>query len=149
MILYTAIVAIWVLALAAVFGAGGLLAWSAGVVYVAYDTLLLVFVALEMRWLWRKTPARANAGRRPSIGVIVAAYNEAGVIASTIGALQAQTDAPGAHLFADDGSTDGTAELLAPTIPTGAPVLGEFSSASPLAPHCAGCGCRISARRRR
>lgn len=133
-LLYTAIVAIWLLALAAAFGANGLLAWSAGLIYVAYDTTLLVFVAIEMRSLWRARPEPAAPVVGPSIGVIVAAYNEAASIAATIEALHAQTDPPERIWIADDGSNDETVERMRQLYRLAAPIVGEASPPSPVAP---------------
>src|SRR5271163_4009773 len=57
--LYAAIVALWIAALAKAFVGEGLFAWSVGIVYIAYDSCLLSFVAWQALALWRdpgKTP---------------------------------------------------------------------------------------------
>ncbi len=104
---------------------GALWAWSVGVAYVLYDTSLLVFTTLST-WHLVSTPA---AGAEPAtstpndnpvdgtapaltIGVIVAAHNEASVLPATLAALMAQKRLPDLVLIADDGSTDATATLL-------------------------------------
>ena len=58
-------------------------------------------------------PWRRQARRGASLGVIVAAHNEAGILPKTLAALFAQTDRPDTILIADDGSHDATADLLA------------------------------------
>ena len=132
--LYTAVVAIWVLALAAAFGVGGFLAWSAGIIYIAYDTLLLAFVAFEMRSIWTKAKAPSVASRRPSVGVIIAAYNEAGALAATVDALRNQSDPPERIWLADDGSNDDTPERMRRLYRLLPPVVGEVGPPSPVLP---------------
>ena len=69
--------------------------WSVGVVYILYDTGLLLFTAWQIRGLVADTtrpfPHTADA---PTLGVIVAAHNEAGVIHLTINRLLAQAQPP-------------------------------------------------------
>ena len=99
------------------FGGGGVFAWSTGIVYVGYDTVLLVFVFVQTLHLMRPVPvpapAPASQARHASLGVIVAAHNEAGILPRTLDALFAQTDPPEQIVIADDGSIDGTQALLA------------------------------------
>ena len=54
-----------------------LVAWSAGLIYVAYDTALLGFVAWQTLALLRPPSPPSAPGLRPSVAVIVAAHNEA------------------------------------------------------------------------
>jgi cellulose synthase/poly-beta-1,6-N-acetylglucosamine synthase-like glycosyltransferase len=68
--------------------------------------------------------------RRNTLGVIVASHNEAAVLPVTLAALLGQTDAPDRIVIADDGSTDGTAELLTTHYGLVAPELGSLSAAS-------------------
>jgi len=65
--------------------------------------------------MWRllRPQLDAQARTRCSVGVIVAAHNEAKVLPATIAALLAQTDPPDAIVIADDGSIDATAKLFA------------------------------------
>ncbi len=110
---------LWALLLWAAFHQHSALAWSVGVVYAAYDTALLLFVAWQTRDLRRAmAPAQASSlatasTTQASLGVIVAAHNEAAVLPVTLQALLTQTDRPDQIIIADDGSSDGTAELLA------------------------------------
>jgi glycosyltransferase involved in cell wall biosynthesis len=114
-LIHGAVSVLFLLLLLRAGNAHGLLAWGAGLVYVAYDTALLAFTTVQTFSLARGTrpkPPAAAAGGRPSVGVIVAAHNEAGVLAPTLAALLRQTDRPEAILLADDGSTDETAAAL-------------------------------------
>ncbi|ALK29904.1 glycosyltransferase family 2 protein [Burkholderia plantarii] len=98
--------------------APGLVSWSVGIAYVIYDTLLLTFVAIKILPLAgplarvHAPAAPAPGARRPSLGVVVAAYNEASVIKVTLDGLFGQTEPLQQIVFADDGSTDATIEVL-------------------------------------
>ncbi len=121
---------LWLVLLARAFGGGGVFAWSTGVVYVGYDTVLLGFVFWQTLSLWRR-PAPSAPGVSPvSLGVIVAARNEAAILPQTLSCLFAQTDAPDEIVVADDGSIDGTAALLA-GFGLAPPPLGVLSEPSP------------------
>ena len=92
----------------------GLAVWSVGLCYILYDTVLLLFTAWQIRGLRSGAPpedaAASPAG--PTMGIIVAARDEARIIAATIDRLLAQDQPPEIILIADDGSTDGTAAAL-------------------------------------
>ncbi len=98
--------------LAQAFFRQGLAAWAVGLAYIAYDTVLLGFTAWHMRRIMVPVPAALQNARLPTLSVLIAAHNEAAAIPVTIGALLRQTDLPDLIVIADDGSTDGTAELL-------------------------------------
>ncbi len=98
--------------LAQAFFRQGLAGWSVGLVYIFYDTCLLLFTAWQMQRLLRPVP-RSEAASRPTLGVIIAAHNEERALPVTIDGLFNQTDAPDLIVIADDGSSDGTAKLLA------------------------------------
>lgn len=107
-------------------------AWSSGIAYVTYDTILLLFVAWQtlplLKFHYRITPVTldvslpindekqteltSNKIQRPTLGVIIAAYNEADVLEKTINSLFAQSDVPDQILIADDGSDDASAALI-------------------------------------
>jgi cellulose synthase/poly-beta-1,6-N-acetylglucosamine synthase-like glycosyltransferase len=131
---YTAIVAFWMLSLYAAFSASGLLAWAVGVLYVSYDTLLLAFVAWQLRTLWRAPVPPKHGAERPSVGVIVAAYNEAPALAATIEALLGQSDPPERIWLADDGSEDDSASVLFERFGLSPPELNASGAHSPVAP---------------
>jgi cellulose synthase/poly-beta-1,6-N-acetylglucosamine synthase-like glycosyltransferase len=110
----------------------GLAVWSIGIVYILYDTALLLFTAWNIRDL-RQTPQPAPLVA-VRFGVIVAAHNEAGVIAAAIDRLAGQAAPPDLILIADDGSSDGTAEVLARRYGLAAPALGTMTDASTVLP---------------
>ena len=121
--------ALWVVLFARAFGGGGLFAWSAGLAYILYDTVLLGFVFWHTFALLR--PAHPAApGPLPDATVIVAAHNETTVLPVTLAALFAQTSPAATILIADDGSTDGTAALLKSRYGLTPPRLGELSAPS-------------------
>lgn len=111
----------------------GVLTWSVGIAYILYDTALLLFTAWSI-WPLRKgqTPvAMAAEPRRPTLGVIVAAHNEARVLSQTIEALAAQADPPELIMLADDGSSDDTPAVLKRLYDLDPPALGEMSGPAP------------------
>lgn len=124
--------------LACTFGAHGIWAWAIGLAYATYDTSLLVFTLLAS-WRLRRQPAvsRSPSNIRPAdsrIGVIVAAHNEASVLAATIAALMQQTQPPHLVLIADDGSSDGTIELMVRHFGLTEPAPGYLSAAGSKTP---------------
>ena len=162
---------LWVLLFAMAFAVGGVLAWSVGVAYVVYDTLLLVFVGWHTWRLWN--PPRVPAAQTAHIAkqrivrtnrsaalwvspatespldepfapsapaalalphstvcVLIAAYNEAGVLPLTLAALLAQTSPAEQILVVDDGSHDGTAALMMRRYGLPPPLLGQLSAHS-------------------
>jgi len=136
MLIHLAVIALWIVLFARAFYLHGILAWATGIVYVVYDTLLLIFVAWQTRRLLQPpTPASTVNGARPSLGVIIAAYNEATVLPATLAALAAQHDLPEQILLADDGSDDATAEVMERHFGLAVPAYGELSQASPTHPN--------------
>ncbi len=120
---------LWVVLFARAFGSGGVFAWSVGLAYIAYDTALLIFVFVQTLPLMRRS-GEEEPPVYPTLGVIVAARNEAAVLPATLAALFAQTRPPDAIVIADDGSDDGTATLLTRDYGLAAPALGELSAPS-------------------
>jgi cellulose synthase/poly-beta-1,6-N-acetylglucosamine synthase-like glycosyltransferase len=112
-LIHGAVLALWFALFANAFLGKGLAGWSVGIVYIGYDTVLLVFTFLQC-WTLRRPASKppVSPAERLSLTVIIAAYNEAEVLASTIEALARQTSPPDEILIADDGSTDATAMLL-------------------------------------
>jgi cellulose synthase/poly-beta-1,6-N-acetylglucosamine synthase-like glycosyltransferase len=100
--------------LAQAYFQGGLGAWSVGLAYIGYDTVLLGFTAWHMRRILTPAPIsdQSATAHLPTLGVLIAAHNEERAIPVTIDALLRQTDLPDLIVIADDGSTDGTAKLL-------------------------------------
>ena len=130
MLIHGGVMLLWVLLFLRAFGTGGVFAWSVGLAYVGYDTALLLFVYVQTLPLLRRPQPGGTANG--SLGVIIAARNEAAVLPATLAALFAQTVPPEAVVIADDGSDDGTAELLSRGYGLPRPAPGEISSAGPL-----------------
>jgi len=124
------VLTLFVLLLARAFGAPGLFSWGAGLAYVGYDTFLLGFTTWQTWRLTRPSMPLATPARPVSLGVIVAAHNEAAALPVTVAALLRQTDRPDAILIADDGSTDPTKAALAPLGLAEPPIGGMRESAS-------------------
>ena len=128
------ILAVWLVLLVRAWFPG-VLGWGAGMVYVAYDTALLGFTAWQTRAIARPPnlaigpAAAATRGAGVTVGVIVAAHNEALVLGVTLAALARQTDPADEVLIADDGSSDGTEAALS-GYGLVAPALGEVARSS-------------------
>ena len=113
----------------------GLGGWAVGIAYIFYDTLLLAMTAWGIRRLTATPPPSAPAGAmRPTLAVIVAARNEAAVLAVTIDTLAAQADPPELIVLADDGSDDGSAEVLRERYGLDMPAYGTLGPPSPVLP---------------
>jgi cellulose synthase/poly-beta-1,6-N-acetylglucosamine synthase-like glycosyltransferase len=118
------------------FYRSGVASWSVGIVYILYDTALLLFTA------WAILPLRhglapaapARSASRATLGVIVAAHNEASVLGVTIDRLMDQADPPEVLLLADDGSSDESAQVLHRLYGLERPALGQMSGPSPVLP---------------
>ncbi len=109
----------------------GLASWSVGLVYILYDTALLIFTGRKTWALMKNQPPVAVGTVRPTLGVIIAAHNEAAVLGITIDTLRHQSDPPDLILIADDGSSDATADTLKRLYGLEMPALGDMSAAAP------------------
>ena len=116
----------------------GVFAWSTGLAYVAYDTVLLGFVFWQTLNLARDaveadvplTATAVLAQRWVSVGVVVAAHDEATVLPITLAALLSQDQPPDDIVVADDGSTDATADVLLHLYGLAKPLPGAMSARS-------------------
>ena len=135
LLIHGSITALWVVLCLRAFLPDGLLTWSVGIVYVAYDAALMAFVWWNMRELGR-TPASEGkvGGALPSVTVVIAALDEARVLERTLASLAAQTVRPSLIVLADDGSTDGTAERMRVAFGLAPPDVGAWSPPSPVLP---------------
>ncbi len=128
--IHAAVLLLWIGLFAAPFGLHGVWVWSAGLIYVSYDTLLLVFTFWKTLPLASRPPGPSpagTAGPAPSVGLLVAARNEALVLPVTLDSLLGQSDPPDVILVVDDGSTDATPEVLA-RYGLAVPPLGEVAA---------------------
>jgi Glycosyl transferase family 2 len=101
----------WVMLFLLAFGHGGVLAWSVGLAYLAYDAALQLFTAWQIR-RFAAGDRVADGNVRVGLAVLVAAHNEAAVLPATLAALLAQADPPDEIVIADDGSSDETGAIL-------------------------------------
>lgn len=126
--LFGLVLASWMCSVLGAFISDGLLAWSAGLFYVAYDTWLLGYVAWKTRDLMPESAPAQRAANPPSspslpssanhpvtLAVMISARNEAAMLPVCLRALFTQTDAPDEILVIDDGSTDTTLAVLTNT----------------------------------
>jgi cellulose synthase/poly-beta-1,6-N-acetylglucosamine synthase-like glycosyltransferase len=94
-------------------------AWSAGLLYVAYDTWLLCYVAwkttkLDKNNITKRTSeiilsdSELDNNNTLNIAVLVPVYNESSGIVNTIDCLLQQSKIPEKIIIVNDGSTDNT-----------------------------------------
>jgi cellulose synthase/poly-beta-1,6-N-acetylglucosamine synthase-like glycosyltransferase len=116
--IYGGIGLLWIGVLFGAWAFTGVLAWSAGILYVIYDTSLLFYVMRKTRSLYRERgaqPQQVSTALRvplPTVGVLIAARNEAGALPATLEALLGQSEPAECILVLNDGSSDGTETLL-------------------------------------
>lgn len=94
----------------------GVAAWTVGLVYIAYDSVLLGFMVVSsqvavtrqdrLRKSTAKLPAAKATGKRPALTVLICARNERLVLPECLRALAAQTQPADEIIVLDDGSTD-------------------------------------------
>ncbi|WP_158806990.1 glycosyltransferase [Beijerinckia sp. L45] len=130
LVIHGAVVALWFLLLARSVMVDSVFAWSVGLVYIAYDTALIGFVFVQTLALLRPKSVPTGILARPTLGVLVAAHNEASVLPITLRALFAQSEAADLIVVADDGSQDETATLLAQEFGLQQPSMGAMSAPS-------------------
>lgn len=83
--------------------------WSLGLLYVAYDTALLLFIFIKTL---RLQPQSLSNIQLPSVAVIIPARNEASGLSACLDAVLAQSMPIKTIMIADDGSTDSSPQLL-------------------------------------
>src|ERR1700754_895481 len=89
-LIHGGVMVLWLVLFARAFFLRGVTAWSTGIAYVIYDTLLLAFVAWKSLSLMKPLPPVITHQTAPTLGVVVAAHNEAAVLSITINALLGQ-----------------------------------------------------------
>jgi cellulose synthase/poly-beta-1,6-N-acetylglucosamine synthase-like glycosyltransferase len=140
-LIHGAVLLLWLALFVMVFRLSGVLVWSVGVVYVLYDTVLLAFVFWQTLSLAKRqsvlpvvADGAVTGASRVTLGVIVAAHNEAAVLPVTLAALLGQSNPPDEIMIADDGSTDATAAVLYERYGLQQPDLGALSAPSATQP---------------
>jgi cellulose synthase/poly-beta-1,6-N-acetylglucosamine synthase-like glycosyltransferase len=138
-LIHGAVALLWLALIARAFTAHGFAAWSAGIIYIAYDTFLLAFTFRQTLPLRHASKPPEKTTTRLTLAVIIAAYNEDSVLAAAIAALLAQSHSPDEIIIADDGSTDNTAKILEQKFALTPPPLGAITPPGPIrwlrAPH--------------
>jgi len=138
-LLFSAVLGLLLFTLYASFAFKGVAAWTIGLVYISYDSLLLGFmvvssqVAVTRQKRQRKAATASVSppadGKKPTLTVLICARNERLVLPACLRALAAQTEPADEIIVLDDGSTDDmvdwlTAEFAVTFEPRGASALG-------------------------
>jgi cellulose synthase/poly-beta-1,6-N-acetylglucosamine synthase-like glycosyltransferase len=115
-LLFGAVLGVLIFTLCASFLLRGVAAWSIGLVYIAFDSILLGFMVISSRIAVARqdrkkqamltSPPPSTDGNRPTLTVLICARNERLVLPECLRALAAQTEPADEILVLDDGSTD-------------------------------------------
>ncbi len=113
-LLFGTVVAVLVFTLYASFAFTGVAAWSIGLVYIAYDSLLLIFMVVSSHIAVARETRKRAAGPspilrerpRPTLTVLICARNERLVLPECLRALESQNEPADEIIVLDDGSTD-------------------------------------------
>ena len=107
-LLFGTVLGLLIFSLYAGFAFRGAAAWLVGLIYISYDSALLLFMVGSSQWAVRRQEReRPDApARRPAVTVLICARNERLVLPACLKALRAQTEPAEEILVLDDGSTD-------------------------------------------
>jgi cellulose synthase/poly-beta-1,6-N-acetylglucosamine synthase-like glycosyltransferase len=107
-LLFGAVLGLLIFSLYAGFAFRGAAAWLVGLIYISYDSALLLFMVGSSQYaVSRQERERlVSPAPRPSLTVLVCARNERLVLPACLDALRAQTEPADEILVLDDGSTD-------------------------------------------
>jgi len=114
-LIYGAVVGVWITVTIGAWFAQGVFAWTVGLLYILYDTCLLVYIARKTAFIHREPPATLDVpihGPGPRLGIVIAAFNEAPALPSTLDALLPHLPEGDVVLVVDDGSVDDTVAML-------------------------------------
>jgi cellulose synthase/poly-beta-1,6-N-acetylglucosamine synthase-like glycosyltransferase len=116
LVLFSAVLGLLLFSLYASFAFQGVSAWLVGLVYIAYDSVLLSFMVISSRLAVRSRERCVRTapppGPRPTVTVLVCARNERLVLPESLRHLHAQTEPANEIIILDDGSTDSMIEWL-------------------------------------
>jgi len=139
-LLFGAVLGVLIFSLYASFAFRGVAAWTIGLVYIGYDSLLLGFMVVSSQLAVTRqdrlrkaetTPVPVTSGgSRPTLTVLICARNERLVLPACLEALRAQTEPADEIIVIDDGSTDPmiawlTSEYGVTFVPQGTNALGS------------------------
>lgn len=122
-LLFGSVLGILIFTLIGSFMFTGIAAWSIGLVYIAYDSLLLSFMVISSQVAVIREDRRRATGPspilarspRPTLTVLICARNERLVLPDCLRALEAQTEPADEIIVLDDGSTDAMVAWLGAT----------------------------------
>jgi len=119
-LLFGTVLGLLIFSLYASFAFKGAAAWTIGLIYISYDSVLLLFmvissqIAVDRQDRLRKEPRPTILleSPRPTVTVLICALNERLVLPACLRALRAQTEPAEEVMVIDDGSTDAMIDWL-------------------------------------
>ena len=138
-LLFSTVLGLLIFTLYASFAFKGIASWSIGLVYIAYDSILLGFMVVSSQIAVMRQERHKKGGtlasspskeKRPTLSVLICARNERLVLPECLRALKAQSEPAEEIVVLDDGSTDTmvdwlTTEYALDFEPHGASALGQ------------------------
>jgi cellulose synthase/poly-beta-1,6-N-acetylglucosamine synthase-like glycosyltransferase len=123
-LLFSGVLGVLIFTLYASFAFQGVAAWSIGLVYISYDSVLLAFMVVSSQMAVNQQdrarnlppePSASPAFPCPTLSVLICARNERVVLPECLRALRVQTEPAEEIIILDDGSTDSMVEWLTTT----------------------------------
>ncbi len=115
-LLFGSVLGLLIFSLYASLAFRGAAAWTIGLIYISYDSLLLGFMVISSRMAVKSQERKAGEvtgiSTRPTLTVLICARNERLVLPACLRALRAQTDPADEIIILDDGSTDAMADWV-------------------------------------
>lgn len=111
-LLFGSVLGVLLFSLYASLAFSGVAAWTIGLVYISYDSILLIFMVVSSQRAVTREARKKNAPpvssseKRPTLSVLICARNERLVLPECLRALKAQTEPADEIIILDDGSTD-------------------------------------------
>jgi cellulose synthase/poly-beta-1,6-N-acetylglucosamine synthase-like glycosyltransferase len=117
-LLFGTVLGLLIFSLYASFAFRGAAAWTIGLIYISYDSLLLGFMVISSQLAVMRQERKPEVqpapptGPRPTMTVLICAKNEQVVLPECLQALRGQTDPADEIIILDDGSTEAMADWL-------------------------------------
>ncbi len=121
-LLFCSVLGLLIFSLYASFIFTGVAAWTIGLIYISYDSLLLGFMVVSSKMAVERQEQKRNEepilrgaradGKRPTLTVVICARNERLVLPECLRALAGQTEPADEIMVLDDGSTDSMVDWL-------------------------------------
>ena len=111
-LIFPFLLAIFVISIFLPFFTEAPISWVTGFCYIIYDSILLCFVAHKVRGHLRAAKVKPKVALSLKVCLLIAAKNEKSIFSKCLSHIASQTRHPDQIIIVDDGSTDGSFEVL-------------------------------------